>query len=181
MVKAISTQAIETGTETSWDEWCESLDAAGAATLDHNAIVKTARKLRPISGWWAQGVAVAYEQHIGRRKPGQTSDGLFSVSMSRTIGGDVVSMHETWCQFSNKLTSIDGQGIVVTPTTSVTPKRLYWRCKLEDGSTAALSMTAKSQSKVLIVVEHNKLPDESQIDNRKQAWSLLIAECFETG
>lgn len=180
MVKPTSTQAIETGTETDWGEWCTYLDASGAANLDHNAIVKIARKFRPISGWWAQGVAVAYEQRIGRRKPGQTSDGLFSVSISRTIDGNVASTHETWCRFASKLTLIGRQEIAATATTSVTPKRLYWRCKLDDGSAAAMSMAAKNNTKVLIVVEHNKLPIENQLGTTKQAWASLIAECFES-
>ena len=125
MVKPININAIETATKTPWQDWCAGLDAAGAAELDHNAIVKLTRSLKPISGWWAQGVAVAYEQHIGPRKPGQTSDGLFSVSVSRTISGSLQSLHEDWCAFVSDLKEIDGRAIERPPTTSATPKRLY--------------------------------------------------------
>lgn len=83
MVKPVNTQAIEAATDTSWQEWCGFLEDAGAEALDHNAIVKKAGAFKPISGWWAQSVAVAYEQHIGRHQPGQTSDGLFAASVSR--------------------------------------------------------------------------------------------------
>ena len=179
MVKPINTQAIEKSTQTRWDDWCAYLDGAGAATLDHNSIVKTARLFKPISGWWAQGVAVAYEQRIGRRKPGQTSDGLFSVSISRTVGGTWEQVHKTWCDFASSLTAIDGQTIVTSPTTSATPKRLYWRCKFEDKSGAIVSMEAKTPSKVLIVVEHSKLLLEAQINERKRSWSALFTECFK--
>lgn len=88
-IRPVNTQAIEQATGASWQEWCAFLDESGAAQLDHNAIVRKARKFKQISGWWAQSVAVAYEQHIGRRKPGQRSDGLFNASASRTIVGSL--------------------------------------------------------------------------------------------
>ena len=39
------------------------------------------------AGWWAQTAAVAYEQQIGRRVPGQLGDGTFQVSVSKTVPG----------------------------------------------------------------------------------------------
>jgi len=40
--------------------------------------------------WWAQGVsvAIAYEQHAGLRVPGQSSDGDFRTSTTKTFSGD---------------------------------------------------------------------------------------------
>lgn len=178
MIKPTNTLSIEQNTGTSWHDWCAFLDAANAAALDHNAIVKKARELKTISGWWAQEIAVAYEQHIGRRKPGQTSDGLFSVSVSRTLPGDINTLHENWCAFASELTVIDLQEVLQPPTTSATPKRLYWRCKLEDKSAASVSMEAKGNAKVLVVVEHNKLVDEAQIARKKLCWAALFADCF---
>ena len=35
-------------------------------------------------GWWAQATAVAYEQYVGRRVPGQRPDGTFQTSVSRS-------------------------------------------------------------------------------------------------
>ena len=178
MVRPANTRAIELQTETSWEEWCAFLDAARGPTLDHNALVRKAREFRAISGWWAQEIAVAYEQHIGRRKPGQTSDGLFSASLSRTINGDIEALHKTWCDFANELTTFDGQLFLEAPKTSATPKRLYWRCRFADKSAAVVSMEVKSNAKVLVVVEHNKLLHETQIAAKKQAWSDLFATCF---
>lgn len=178
MVKPISTQAIEIGTATSWETWCAALDAAGARDLDHNGIVKAARKLRTISGWWAQGVAVAYEQHIGRRKPGQTSDGLFSVSLSRTEPGTQASVFKAWCGYGAKLTGIKGVPFARAPSASETAKWMYWRGKLQDGSAVAISMMAKSGTKTLIAVEHRKLRSQDQTFQMKQAWAAHLEACF---
>ena len=51
MVKPISISAIEEATGASWQAWCAFLDEHGGAELDHGAIVETARKMKPISGW----------------------------------------------------------------------------------------------------------------------------------
>ena len=112
MIKPASTRAIEEATGASWQEWCAFLDDQGAAQLDHIAIVRKARTFREISGWWAQGVAVAYEQHIGRRKPGQRSDGLFNASVSRTIKALLEPAYASWCNFAASLSEIDGQPLV---------------------------------------------------------------------
>ena len=178
MVKPVNARAIEDATGASWIDWCAFLDKAGAAKLDHNAIVKKTRTFREISGWWAQGVAVAYEQHIGRRKPGQRSDGLFNASVSRTIHMSQQAAFKSWCDFASGLDEIGGQVIAGTPTTSTTPKRQYWRCKFDDGSSASVGFEPKGAEKVLIGIEHQKLGRESLIADRKSAWVGLLKACF---
>lgn len=178
MVKPVNIPAIEEATGASWKAWCAFLDEHGGAELDHGAIVETARKMKPISGWWAQSVAVAYEQHIGRRKPGQASDGLFAASVSRTIAGSPKTAFDRWCDFAAGLEQVEGQPIAGSPTTSTTPKRRYWRCTFQDGSRVALSVEAKNEDKVLIAIEHKKLRSEAAIADRKDAWAGLLNACF---
>jgi len=171
MIKPASTRAIEEATGTSWRAWCAFLDDQGAAQLDHNAIVKKAHTFKEISGWWAQSIAVAYEQHIGRRKPGQRSDGLFNASVSRTMNVLLEPAYASWCGFAAGLNEIDGEALAAAPTTSATPKRLNWRCKFEGGSSAV--------DRVLIRIEHQKIALESQTAEKKRAWVALLNECFQ--
>ena len=67
MVKPTNTSAITKATNRPWDDWVAALDAAGAREMNHGDIAKQALKLMPEpveqKGWWAQGVAIAYEQH----------------------------------------------------------------------------------------------------------------------
>ena len=179
IVKPINTEAIEKATGASWKEWRAFLDDAKAADMDHNDIVKKARTFRSISGWWAQSVAVAYEQSIGRRKPGQSSDGSFSVSLSRTLPMPQHTAFESWCAFAAELNKIDKRTIIGTPTTSTTPKRFYWRCKFDDGSNASMCFEMKNAEKAVARVEHNKLGEEAAIAERKSAWATLLDECFD--
>jgi hypothetical protein len=179
MIKPASTRAIEEATGASWREWCAFLDDQGGHHLDHKAIVKKARTFKAISGWWAQSVAVAYEQHIGRRKPGQRSDGLFNASVSRTIEASLEPAYASWCSFAASLREIDGQRLAGEAATSTTPIRLYWRCRFEDGSKAVVSFEAKSEGKVLISIEHQKLALETLPAQKKRAWAALLDDGFK--
>lgn len=96
MVQPINTAAIESGTARNWREWLAFLDSIGAETLTHKEIAWRVHETGDASGWWAQSIAVAYEQHIGRRAPGQDGDGKFAVSVTRTVAGDMDRAFERW-------------------------------------------------------------------------------------
>src|SRR5699024_7143057 len=90
---------IGAGTGVPLHEWTRRIDEAGGRELDHAAIARLLPERWEISEWWAQGVTVAYEQLIGRRVVGQSSDGDFSASASRTVPGDPDSVRERWDAF----------------------------------------------------------------------------------
>ena len=69
------------------DDWYAELDAAGGQHLGHTAIAAWLVE-QGVDGWWAQGVAIGYEQARGLRIPGQRSDGTFAVSASRQLPGE---------------------------------------------------------------------------------------------
>jgi hypothetical protein len=78
--KPINTAAIEKGTGRSWNEWLAFLESIGAEKLSHKQIAERVTASGHTSGWWSQSIAVAYEQSIGRRLPGQVEDGTFQAS-----------------------------------------------------------------------------------------------------
>lgn len=92
MVKPTNISTITKATNRPWDDWVAALDAAGAREMNHGDIAKQALKLMPEpveqKGWWAQGVAIAYEQHTGLRIPGQSSTGSFQTSTTKTFADD---------------------------------------------------------------------------------------------
>ena len=178
MVKPTNIRAIEAESGLDWPTWCAAIEERGGSTLSHNAIVKAARQIRPISGWWAQSVAVAYEQHINRRLPGQTSDGLFAVSLSRSVTGSPETAMAQWRDFMDGRDPIGEKALSEPPTDTVTPKWRYWRCKFTDGSRLTLTMQATSTEKVRIAIEHRKLPLHGDIAGMKAVWSALLADCF---
>ena len=85
-------EAVERATGRSWDDWLAYMATIGADTLSHHEIA--AALLTELEGkvdnlgWWAQATAVAYEQYVGRRVPGQRPDGTFQTSVAgpRSLG-----------------------------------------------------------------------------------------------
>ena len=93
--KAIMTDAaIKARTGKDWMTWFKALDKAGAAKLDHKAIVALAREMG--SGrWHGQMVAVSYERVRGLRAMNQKCDGEFSVSVTRVMDVPLAKLYAT--------------------------------------------------------------------------------------
>jgi hypothetical protein len=179
-VKAMNTAAIAEATGLSWDMWCKKLDAAGATSLTHAEIVAVARRIKPdVSGWWAQGIAVAYEQHIGRRKPGQMNDGTYSASATRTLTTTRGDAFQQWSSFAAEFAAVGDLKFKGPASTSETPKRSYWRRSCEDGSKAVIGFESKANGRVLVAVEHLKLKSRASLAATKAAWVKALARCFD--
>ncbi|WP_169514088.1 hypothetical protein [Jonesia quinghaiensis] len=96
--------ALERSTRRLWDQWLELLDARACATMPHPGIAQTALELMPEDvdnpQWWAQKVAITYEQHRGLRALGQASDGKFAAQASKTtpltLDDDARQEWRTW-------------------------------------------------------------------------------------
>lgn len=84
---AASPEAVAAATGRPWKAWFAALDAAGAATMDHRAIVAWLRDEAGLQHlWWQQNVAVEYAKARGRRAVvGQAPNGTFQVGTRRTI------------------------------------------------------------------------------------------------
>ncbi len=169
MVKPIDTAKIERGTGRGWPVWRADLDRLGAAKSSHGEIVDLIRK-QSVSDWWAQTIAVAYEQQTGKRVPGQGSDGRFNVSLSRTIEGEPAAVRALWRALCETPLAVSGKELVGSPTQSDTAKRLYWRCQLAGGSKVALSFEAKARSKTLVGVNHDGLASTVDLDQIRAQW-----------
>lgn len=170
--------AIERATGLPWDRWVRTLEDGGAADAGHSRIAEIA--LAAMGGdvenpeWWAQSVAVAYEQHTGRRVKGQTHDGWFQVSATRTLPGSMDDAFRRWQSAAEDLTEIDGTPIVDGPRTTGTEKRRHWRIGLADGSRAAVSAEAKGPEKAVLSATHTKLSSSEEVERRRAAWKELL-------
>lgn len=134
--------SIEAGTGTALETWVQRIAEAGGPDLDHAAIARLLPERWDITEWWAQGVTVAYEQVIGRRVVGQSGDGDFSVSASRTVPGDPDAVRECWARF---MTPARREQLgLEDPRLSDTATWRYWRAGVTDGSRASVNITAKS-------------------------------------
>lgn len=139
------------------EEWVRLLDPAhnhaqlADAALSHLRATLAAQPDGVLQSknleWWAQGVAVSFEQHIGRRVPGERCDGSFGANASKTVPGAQADIAAAWAEFAPQLPLIlDGE-----PRISETAKWNYWRVKATsptapDGSSASVSMNIQSHT-----------------------------------
>lgn len=168
--KPIDTDAISKGTARSWDDWLAWLSGIGAEDLSHAEIARRIVATGDASSWWAQSITVAWEQHIGRRRPGQRASGTFEVSATRTVPGETAALFEKLLARLSGVRAFGDVAIDGEPRTSVTPKRSYWRAKLADGTALQFSLEQKTPDRVLVAITHEKLASEADIPRWRAIW-----------
>lgn len=177
--RAESIPGIERATGRSWADWVEIFESQGARTLPHPKIAIIARAAVPETlanpDWWAQGIAIAYEQHAGLRVPGQSSTGTFRVSASRTLTADRDDIIEAWAAANDHRTEHLGHP-GGEPRRSRTDKRTFWRLDLEGAGRVEVAASQKTEDKIIIALSQDGLPDGERIEEWRAHWKSLLAE-----
>lgn len=164
---------IERATGRPWDDWLRFLDGVGAAQLDHRAIAARVHEqldgVVASPGWWAQSVAVAYEQHVGRRVPGQRADGTFEVSVSRSSALGTDELMSAWCAFA---AADDAVGRLVGGDARVrrTDRRSTWRADGVDGSRVVVTSEPKKDGTASLVVTQTGLATREVSGTVREQW-----------
>ena len=160
--------------------WVALFEQRGAAALDHAGIARIARDAMPDGlqnpDWWAQGTAIAFEQHAGRRVPGQSTTGSFRVSASRALPLDRDSAVGAWA--SGPGSSAEHRGFRASePRRSRTDKRTFFRFDLAGAGRVEVSATpnAKDPAKSTLTVSHDGLPGPEDIEAWRAHWKGLLA------
>lgn len=182
--KAMNAQAIEKALGEPWETTRSRLEAAGGKSASHkelaDALYPQFEGVVDKHGWWVHGAVVAYEQEIGRRMPGQRSDGTFDVAVSRTVSGDRDDVITRFA-FHTSDGSVAGVGIDGEPRTSRTAKRSFWRANLEDSTkfeAAAETKAASSEAgdKTLLVLRVSKMPSPEALEKRRTQLKKLLQQ-----
>ncbi len=177
MAKPSNVKALETGSCITWDEWLAYLSTMNAKEMSHHEIAskvleKIVEKGKSKSPeWWSHGVALAYEKHIGKRKERQTCDGSFSVTVSKTVDGDMNFALNTWQKRVKGVSDFNGVKIQSQPSVSETEKWRYWRCRLEDKSEISVNIRNKPNGvKSTLAINHDNLQDEDAPEKWRDFW-----------
>jgi hypothetical protein len=177
MVKPMSTEGMAEATGHDFKWWANKLDKVGARDLPHADIAKLVATLAETSPWWAQGITVAYEQYIGRRKPGQRSDGTYGVSASLTVAGEQAEVLARWQKHAKKSLAkyfkLEGE-----PTINPQSRYQAWRGKFVDGSIAVIGFTNKPSDKCAVAVDHQKVTAENDLAKIKSQWREILMEAL---
>lgn len=171
--------AIERATRRPWAEWIEFFESRGARGLGHAEIARLALAEMPADleneGWWAQGAAIAYEQHAGLRVPGQSSAGDFRVGASRTLAGDRDAVLAAWIAAFGDRSEHLGHAVEGVRA-SRTEKRSFRRFSLDGAGRVEVSATPKDDAKTVLAVSQTGLADGDRIEEWRAYWKARLAE-----
>ncbi len=170
--------AIERATGRTWPDWLAFLESVDAARLDHTRIAEAVLPqldgVIDSAGWWTQAVAAAYEQHIGRRLPGQRADGTFQTTVSRATGLGMRELMERWGAFAAGDPEVLGM-LSGEPRLSGTERRLSWRARAADGSSILITSEPKKDgSSASLIATLAGLPSPEANQGAKATWASIL-------
>lgn len=168
--------SIEKKTKKDWSDWVEQLNKKHAKDLPHSEIVAIVRTLlekdMKSAEWWAQTISVAYEQHTGKRAPGQRANGLFEVTTSATINQPREAVFINVCSWLDAQSHFRTQQ-AQNPRIAETKIRSNWRCNLPDGSTFTATVEG-GLVKARVVFTHTDIPSSEEAEAWKTHWKQAL-------
>ena len=126
-------------------------------------------------GWWAQRIAVAFEQHTGKRQPGHVADGTFEIAVSQTLANPRDKAFPQIVAWLENQSTFNGQ-TYTNPRSSETPVRSYWRCDLADGTKFTAAVEAAGADKSKLVCAHSAISSPAAADEWREYWRTTIAQ-----
>ncbi|MFC4874361.1 hypothetical protein [Negadavirga shengliensis] len=172
----VSEESIKKATGKTWSYWFDYLDRINAGQFSHKEIADKLHELDGVTGWWAQTITVEYERKIGRREVGQTCEGDFQASASKTLPGTMDHVFFLWQEFVRDMDRFNHVAYDSVPQLSETQKWRYWRVNLKDGSRVSIIINQKSEGKVLLAVNQEKLTDAKAVEDWKAYWKTQLQE-----
>ena len=176
-------EAVERATGRTWAQWLEYMASIDADKLSHHeiatALVYELDGTVDNVGWWAQATAVAYEQDVGRRVPGQRPDGTFQTSVSRSTPLGMAALMEAWTAFAaadDAVLALIGGEVRVSGTSN----RITWRTKTRDGETITVISEPKKDGTASLVVQHIGSATLERNVEAKEIWTEITARFAAT-
>ncbi len=167
--KNMGGEALRKATGRDHEGWRQLLLDAGAKDWDHARIARHLTDDLGVEAWWAQGIAVDFEQAHQGRLPGQQKDGTFSVSTTRTVPGERL---DALARVTDAVTARHG----APHGENLTASHPIVRWRLEDGTRLAASALPMNASGTPVNLTHNKLPSHELMEQAKADLAEVLAE-----
>lgn len=176
ITEKLSDDVLREATGKDWPQWFAVLDAWGATARNHTEIARHVREDHGVDGWYAQSVAVGYEQERGLREVGQSSTGEWRTSGSKTIAASSAKVIEAFADEAVRRRWLPDADLTLRthrPAKSVTAD-----FKDAEGTTSRISvtLTVKAPEKTVVGVGHEKLRDAAEVAAYKVFWRERLAE-----
>jgi len=164
----ISSGAVRAKTGKGWEEWFALLDEQDAAKMPHKQIAALLHEKHGVPGWWAQMVTVGYEQARGLRQVNEQAGG-FTANLSRTLPFAASAVYAAFIDARRRRRWLD---LELKVTTSTESKSV--RIAAADGTRIDVNLYPKGETKTVLQLQHQKLPDAAAVQAGKAYWSEAI-------
>jgi uncharacterized protein YndB with AHSA1/START domain len=191
MLDRISSESVREATGRGWEEWLETLDAAGALEWDHKEIVDYLKREHgeTTTAWWRQSLTVGYEQARGKRVVGETAETGFQVGVQRSVAAGaqeawelLTTRPDLWLGEGASLALVEGERYQVPGASGevrvVKPGdrlRMTWQPEgWKSPATLQLTLSESGSGKTAITAHLEKLPDASARDAMRVRWRATL-------
>ncbi|MBC9716152.1 hypothetical protein H9Y04_26800 [Streptomyces sp. TRM66268-LWL] len=169
----MSAAVLSEATGKDWVGWFAVLDKWGAGRRGHTEIARHLREEHGVNGWHAQSITVGYEQERGLREVGQSCDGTWEASASKTVNAPAVRVTEAFTDEKVRRQWLPDSDLALRthrPGKSLTAD---W-----DGATSRISvfLTVKGPEKTQITLGHHRLDDADAVAAYKEFWRARLTE-----
>ena len=172
----IGGEAVKARTGKNWEEWIAVLDQAGARKMDHKSIATYLHEKCALPGWWAQMVAVGYEQARGMRQKHEQPEGDFEISVSKTVEIPVAKSFAAWEDSKLRRRWLKDAEFTIRKATPYKSMRITW----VDGKTSVeVNFYPKGDTKSQVVAQHSKLASAQQAERMKKYWAEQLERLKE--
>ncbi|WP_274558212.1 hypothetical protein [Streptomyces spiramyceticus] len=180
ITEKLSGDALSASTGRDWDAWFAVLDAWQATARTHTEIARHLVETHGVPGWHAQSITVGYEQERGMREVGQSGEGDWQVSVSKTVNAPPERVTDAFTDAALRRRWLPaGEFTLRThrPAKSVTAdwewgSPLLERSRELGGGTSRISvyLTPKGPEKTQVGLGHTKLADADAVEAYKTFW-----------
>jgi hypothetical protein len=167
----MSDAAVKKATGCDWARWVRTLDRHDASVMSHGEIVRLVSEEFHAGSWWSQMVTVGYERIRGLRQTGQSRDGSFRVTTSKTITAPASQIFQAWKSARARAKWLPGVKLTVRRAIATRSLRMRW----EDDTPVAVAIYPLAAGKYRVSVEHDKLASREDVDRLKAFWKQALA------
>lgn len=160
-------EAMREATGRTHEQWRDVLDAAGAKAWTHKDTATWLVDTQGVSGWWAQGITVDYEQARKGRQPGQRADGTFSTQKARTIAlPRLQALAAVAAALTAEYGEPSGQNLAASQPV------VRWKV---DGTALSAAAGPEKPSGTPVTVTQEKLPSAEAAALAKERFAAILA------
>ena len=169
-----SDAAIRERTGRGWEQWFDELDAWGAQERPHREIARHLAgvlDLDPLA-WNVQAITHSYELTRGLRAPGESPDGSFTVTASKTAAVPVDVLYDAVVDPARRERWLAGATLRERTATRPRSARFDWD---GDGSRVHVTFTDKGDGRATATVSHERLAGAAEAERMKAFWRERVA------